>query len=101
MPDEKHENLLDIHAARDVFPLSQMVETGLWRALSANAKAVLGPLWNFHRQYPDACRPSRQTLAAAAGVSGGVIHGLVKQPQLRIRPAFPPESGPGLGRSLL
>jgi len=69
MPDETPKKLLDIHAAHGVFPLTQMVEAGLWSALSANAKAVLGPLWNFHRQYPDACRPSRQTLAAAAGVS--------------------------------
>jgi hypothetical protein len=79
MPDETPKNLLDIHAAHGVFPLTQMVETGLWKALSANAKAVLGPLWNYHRQYPGACRPSRQTLAAEARVCGPSVTKALKE----------------------
>jgi len=59
MPDKTPKNLLDIHAAHGVFPLTQMVETGLWRALSGNAKAVLGPLlWTASRRD----RPSRSVV---------------------------------------
>ena len=35
MPDETPKNLIDIRAAHGVFPLTQMLETGLWSALSA------------------------------------------------------------------
>lgn len=45
-PDETPKNLLDIQAAYGVFPLtlSQLLEAGLWKALSANTNAVLTPL---------------------------------------------------------
>lgn len=60
---------IDIHASPEVFPLAAMLATGLWAGLSPSARAVLGVIWDFHRKYPDACHPSRETLADLAGVS--------------------------------
>lgn len=53
--------------------MAAMIEGGLWAALSPTARAVLGVIWDFYRKYPDACRPSRATLAGAAGVSGPTV----------------------------
>jgi hypothetical protein len=57
-PAEPPKIQLDIHAAHGAFPLplTQLLEADLWKALSANAKAVLTPLCNYHRQPP----PQRQ-----------------------------------------
>ena len=61
--------IINLHPSPATFPVPEMIETGLWAALSPAARAVLGALWDYHRKYPDACRPSRSTLAIKAGVS--------------------------------
>jgi len=82
MPDDLNDhgpNLIDLNPGHGTFPLPELLEHGLWSAMSANAKAVLGVLWNYHRKFPDACRPSRKTLAAEAGVCGPSVTKALKQ----------------------
>mgnify|MGYP002632298688 CR=1 FL=1 len=55
------------------FPLSQLVESGIWGQLSQPSKAVLGVLWDFHRRFPNSARPSRETIAKQSGVSPATV----------------------------
>jgi hypothetical protein len=77
------------------FPMTELIDCGLWAALTPAARAVFGVIWEFHRRYPDACHPSRTTLARAAGVSAPTVTRVVKELErtglLRVIPA----SGPG------
>ena len=50
------------------FPLPELIDNGVWAQIPNAAKAVLAVIWNYHRQYPDSCHPSRQTIAREAGV---------------------------------
>ncbi len=67
MPDDA--TRIHIPNSPEFFPAHALVTTGLWAALTPPAKAVLLVLWDFHRQYPDACHPNRKTLARLAGIS--------------------------------
>jgi|GEM_PF-3803416 len=72
---------IDLHPAHGVFPLTGLLESGLWAGMSANAKATFGVLWDYHRKYPDACRPSRGRLAAEAGISQPSVTKALKELQ--------------------
>ena len=84
-----------INASPSTFPLPELLACGLWAALSPAARAVLGVIWDHYRQYPDACHPSRTTIAAAAGVSAPTVTRAVRELEdtglLRVIPA----TGPG------
>jgi len=64
-----NETVIDLNPACGVFPLTQLLKSGLWTAMSVNTKAVFPVLWDYHRRFPDACRPSRLRLATEAGIS--------------------------------
>jgi hypothetical protein len=71
-PAEPPKIQLDIHAAHGAFPLplTQLLEADLWKALSANAKAVLTPLCNYHRQpHPSVSDPGPAGVAARLSVA--------------------------------
>jgi hypothetical protein len=90
MPDT-----IDIHASPGTFPMTELVKTGLWASLKPTTHAVLGALWDFHRMYPDACRPSRETLAAYSGVSVPTITRAVTElEEIGLLVVIPP-AGPG------
>ena len=77
------------------FPVTELIEAGLWAALSPAAWAVFAVLWDFHRQYPKACHPSRATLSEKAGVSEPTVTRAIKELEavglVRVLPA----PGPG------
>lgn len=60
---------IDIPNSPEYFPVATLIAAGLWADLTPPAKALLPVLWDFHRQYPDACHPNRKTLARLAGIS--------------------------------
>jgi hypothetical protein len=70
---------VDIPSTPNYFPLTPMIETGLWAALTPAAGAVLGVIWDFHRRYPDACHPSRERIARDAGVSPPTVTRAVRE----------------------
>jgi len=51
------------------FPMTEMIDCGLWADLKPSARAVLAVIWDFHRRFPDACHPNRTTLSDLSGVS--------------------------------
>ena len=65
--------------AAGTFPIHELRVEGLWASLSPNAKALLPVIWDFHRMYPDACHPSRQTLASEAGISPPSVSKAIKE----------------------
>jgi len=75
--------------------MTELIDSGLWASLSPSTRAVFGVVWDFHRKYPDTCRPSRATIARLAGVSPATVTRslpeLEKTGLLKVIPA----SGPG------
>lgn len=71
--------LVSLPVAHSIYPISLMVECGLWAALSPPARAVHAVLWDYHREYPDSCHPSRATLARQAGVSPPTVTRCLKE----------------------
>jgi len=67
--DDKQSDYITLHPAPGVFPVTELLETGLWESIGPLARQVLPVLWDFHRKYPDACHPSRATLSSMAGLS--------------------------------
>ncbi|MCA9527523.1 MAG: helix-turn-helix domain-containing protein, partial [Myxococcales bacterium] len=60
---------IDIANSPEYFPITALIAAGLWPDLTPPAKALLPVLWDFHREYPDACHPNRKTLARLSGIS--------------------------------
>jgi hypothetical protein len=70
MPNDDNQNdYITLHPAPGVFPVTELLETDLWKAIGPLARQVLPVLWDYHRKYPDACHPSRATLSSMAGLS--------------------------------
>jgi hypothetical protein len=67
--DDNQYEYITLHPAPGVFPVTELLETGLWAAIGPLGRQVLPILWDFHRKYPDACHPSRATLSSMAGLS--------------------------------
>ena len=77
------------------FPLTELIEAGLWAALSPAAWAVFAVLWDFHRQFPDTCHPSRATLSAKAGISEPTATRAIKELESVGLVQVLPAPGPG------
>ncbi len=90
MPDT-----IDISASPGTFPMPELVKAGIWAALKPTTHAVLGALWDFHRMYPDACRPSRETLAAYSGVSVPTVTRAITELEDAGLVVVIPPAGPG------
>jgi len=69
---------IDLHPSPSTFPVVEMIDTGIWADISTTGLAVLAVLWNFYRQYPDSCHPSRATIARLAGVSPPSVTSAIK-----------------------
>lgn len=55
------------------YPVPEMIASGIWRALSPAARCLHAVLWDYFRQHPDACHPSRDRLASEAGLSAKTV----------------------------
>lgn len=51
------------------FPIQELMEAGVWSAIGLPTRSLLPVLWSFHQRFPDACHPSRETLARLSGLS--------------------------------
>ena len=78
------------------FPLTELIQCGLWAGLSAPARVVFSVIWDFHRQYPDTCRPSRATIARLAGVSPATVSRVLPSLEECGLLVVIPASGPGV-----
>ena len=85
---------IDVPNAPGIFPMTALIETGVWASLTAPAKAVLGVLWEYHRQYPDACHPARTTIAREAGVSAPTVSRCLNELEVVGLVEVIPTSGP-------
>ena len=94
--DKEAAMTITIHPSPASFPLCELLETGLWAGLSPAARAVLGVLWDYYRLYPDACHPSRRTLAEKAGVSPPTVTRTIKELESVGLVEVTPSSGPGV-----
>ena len=78
------------------FPVSELIECGIWPALSPPARVVFAVIWDFHRRFPNTCRPSRATLARLAGVSPATVSRVLPVLEQSGLLTVIPSSGPGV-----
>lgn len=98
MTNKKKESTTEvtINASPGTFPLPELIACGAWAVLSPAAKAVIGVVWDFHRQFPLSCRPARRTIATLAGVSEPTVtRALVPLEEMGLLEVTP-SAGPGV-----
>ena len=70
---------VSIYPSPASFPVSELISSGIWSAMSPAARAVFVVIWDFHRQFPDTCHPNRSTISRLAGVSEPTVTRTLKE----------------------